>query len=351
MTSVKPRPPNGPGSNGLRGGQNSFPNGKTAIGGWMDEVGGPQGYKRGFTTLDFETEAQHQQFGATLRRSPFYGSPLPESVYEATPSVADNFNNPRIKRDYDPFSTTQHEALKSCEGALQEERILKNEPPLSNMQGEALMKYRHQWTIDSELAREIRYVTETRRASTKQPPQFQVPSIRLLPGTPKALELFRERLLIKYGITGLPSLRHCVGTGKMPCEILLNAIKKIEIEVSKYEFHQMIAFFTADTTIDLGQFVETVVARTAGFDRPACEALYKKLFADPTITLGELFFRLRKDIFPEVAEGLTIFADTYGAHNSNGDVLIDMEGFILLHSDMYASAPYSYEKIIPFLWE
>jgi hypothetical protein len=351
MTSVKPRPPNGPGSNGLRGGQNSFPSGKTAIGGWMDEVGGPQGYKRGFTTRDFETEAQLQQIGASMQRAAFYGAPLPESVYEATPSVADNFNNPKIKRDYDPFSTTQHEALKTCEGALQEEKIFKNDPPLSNMQGDALLKYRHQWTMDSELARSIRYITEQRRSCTALPPRFQVPSIRLLPGTPKSLELFRERLLIRYGITGLPSLRHSVSTGKAPCEILLSAIKRLEIDVNKFEFHQMIAFFTRDTTIDLGLFVETVVAKTAGFDRAACEELYKKLFAHSSITLGELFFRLRKDVFPEVAEGVTLVADAYGTPTPEGEIALDMEGFILLHSDMYASAPFSYEKIIPYLWE
>ncbi len=42
----KGRPDNTPGSNGLRGGKKEFST-KTALGHWMEEYGGPQGYKRG----------------------------------------------------------------------------------------------------------------------------------------------------------------------------------------------------------------------------------------------------------------------------------------------------------------
>jgi hypothetical protein len=87
INNKKQRPPNGPGSNGLRGGINLYSN-KTAVGGWMDDVGGPSGYKRGFSTTDFQTEAQAQQLGATLKPVPYFGASLPH------PSAIDGPESP-----------------------------------------------------------------------------------------------------------------------------------------------------------------------------------------------------------------------------------------------------------------
>lgn len=53
---------------------------------WLDALGGTAGYKRGFTTVDYETEAQHQQLGATLRRSPEFGAELPDDLQTDRPS-------------------------------------------------------------------------------------------------------------------------------------------------------------------------------------------------------------------------------------------------------------------------
>lgn len=79
----KQRPPNGPGANGLRGGTNLYST-KTVIGRWQDDLGGPMAFKRGFNTPEFETEAQHQQRGATLTAPAYYGSELPitEDIYK-----------------------------------------------------------------------------------------------------------------------------------------------------------------------------------------------------------------------------------------------------------------------------
>jgi hypothetical protein len=57
----------------LRGGAGVYST-KTAVGTWMEGVGGPVGYSRGYTTDEFLTEAQIQQmqgkkpakFGAAL---------------------------------------------------------------------------------------------------------------------------------------------------------------------------------------------------------------------------------------------------------------------------------------------
>ena len=67
---------NGPGSNGLRGGIKEY-NPKTATGQWMENYGGPIGYKRGFTSSDFITEAQHAQLGANPKPLTIYGAGIP----------------------------------------------------------------------------------------------------------------------------------------------------------------------------------------------------------------------------------------------------------------------------------
>ena len=75
LKNRKQRPPNGPGANGLRGGTNLYST-KTTIGRWQDDIGGPSAFQRGFNTPEFETEAQHQQRGATLQGPSYYGSEL-----------------------------------------------------------------------------------------------------------------------------------------------------------------------------------------------------------------------------------------------------------------------------------
>lgn len=67
---------NGPGSNGLRGGIKQY-SARTTTGPWLDTYGGPLGYKRGFTTSDFQTEAQHAQLGVIGRPSGPFGAGIP----------------------------------------------------------------------------------------------------------------------------------------------------------------------------------------------------------------------------------------------------------------------------------
>ena len=91
----KPRPMDGPGANGLRGGRGSYPSGKTAIGVWLDSKGGPSGYKRGFHSGDFETTAQEAQKGAFVEsKEDLFGAelPNPEHLHRKPPKAADLFN-------------------------------------------------------------------------------------------------------------------------------------------------------------------------------------------------------------------------------------------------------------------
>ena len=72
---MKPRPENAPGPNGLRGGIKTYSL-KTINGNWLEDNGGPTSFKRGFTTTDFQTEAQHAQLGIILKPAPIFGAEL-----------------------------------------------------------------------------------------------------------------------------------------------------------------------------------------------------------------------------------------------------------------------------------
>jgi hypothetical protein len=80
----KPRPLNASGPNGLRGGKKTYIP-KTIVGRWQEEFGGPAGYKRGFTSPEFQTECQHQQLGANFRPPRIYGPELPNEYDEPLP--------------------------------------------------------------------------------------------------------------------------------------------------------------------------------------------------------------------------------------------------------------------------
>lgn len=90
--SDKPRPPNAAGPNGLRGGIKTYTP-KTITGPWFDALGGAAGYKRGFTTYEYETEAQHQQLGATLAKAPEFGAGLPDEIQLNRPSSPFKYDN------------------------------------------------------------------------------------------------------------------------------------------------------------------------------------------------------------------------------------------------------------------
>ena len=53
-----------------------YNSGKTALGNWIEDYGGAQGYRRGFSSEEFITEAQNQQMGVTLKPPPLYGAGL-----------------------------------------------------------------------------------------------------------------------------------------------------------------------------------------------------------------------------------------------------------------------------------
>jgi hypothetical protein len=87
----------------------------------------------------------------------------------------------------------------------------------------------------------MRFQTESRRAgngSAKK--EFQVRSIRYLPGTPIAFERFRDRLLERYGILGMSCVRNAIANrAEVSSAEYFQLIKATGVEMSRTEIQQV----------------------------------------------------------------------------------------------------------------
>jgi len=220
----------------------------------------------------------------------------------------------------------------------------------SNMRNEELEKYRQQWTVSHPHSRTIHYETESRRAANfGLPARFQVKSVRYLPGTPRPVENFRERLIAKYGILSFCVLRSAVGNGMIPNQKLLQAIKSIDIKVSYAEFNQIVAYFTAEDNINTDNFYRAVSAFAEGFDVAATEDIFLRLFGEvPDVLMEEVMAQLNGAMYPEVADGLRQYMRR--AYCTYADV-VTLPDFLRLHNDLHAANPEAYDAVLSDLWK
>ena len=198
----------------------------------MDDVGGM--YKRGFSTGDFQTEAQSQQLGIYKKPSATYGAGIPISTKSLATCVADIFEVPIEGSRWTTTSKLMSNKLTGGQNGSSRDVAVS-----SNLGEKDLQNYREQWTTDTALGRNLRYQTESRRSTN-----VVSSVIRLLPGTPKSLEHFRERLLVKYGILGLSALRYSVGSGIISCSRLSSLISKLDVKLNRAEFDQVHLYYT-----------------------------------------------------------------------------------------------------------
>lgn len=240
--SRKLRPANGPGANGLRGGRNVYPSGKTAVGVWLDEKGGPSGYKRGFTTQEFITEGQLQQMGATLERPPEFGAALPpvEHLGRKPPKAGDLFDPKYSGLLQREWTTNTMRQYASGTTPVNETHL-----PRSNMPREQLVAYQQKWSSDTPASRSMRFQTENRRAGNAANQLFQTACLRLLPGTPIILERFREHLIERHGVLALARLRYCMGQGTVSCAQFRASIVKCEVKLTPSDINQVCASLVA----------------------------------------------------------------------------------------------------------
>ncbi len=116
-------------------------------------------------------------------------------------------------------------------------------PATCNLDNEQLAAYRKQWTVDNPVARHVRYETESRRAGNfGTHSDFHVPSVRYLPGTPRPIEQFRERLLQKYGVLSFSILRDRIGGPTISCRNIQKVINSLEFKTTFAEFNQVYNF-------------------------------------------------------------------------------------------------------------
>jgi hypothetical protein len=336
----------GPGANGLRGGKPNYPSGKTAIGVWLDSKGGPSGYKRGFHSDDFETEGQHAQKGAQFDHiNLLYGAelPKPEHLHRKPPKASDLFNPLYSKEpslDYMTNTTTQF--------ADSYRKIVETHLPKSNMSRDELVNYQKTWCSDTPASRTMRFQTENRRAGNAANKNFQTPSLRLLPGTPRVLESYRSKLLEMYGVLALAVFRHHIGKGEMSCQEWKTRLLATGIKLYPHEVNQILAYFTPTETIEVSNFIDHVVAKSGGYIAKDTEATFERLFgAGERVSAEDIASRLRGEEFPEIAEGLQAFVSAY----QGADGMYGVAEFGLIHSDMYACTDKAvFEDLVKDLW-
>lgn len=220
--------------------------------------------------------------------------------------------------------------------------------PRSNMSRDELVDYQKTWSSDTPASRTMRFQTENRRAGNAANKNFQTPSLRLLPGTPRILETYRSKLLEEYGVLALAVFRYNIGKGVMSCQEWKTRITATGIKLYPHEVNQMLAYFTPTDSLDVTSFVEHVVAKSAGHVAVDIASKFEQLFgADARVSVADIQSRLVADTNPEVAEGLTAFLSAY----EGDDGLYGATEFGLLHSDLYACTGTNvYTALVKDLW-
>ena len=315
-------------------------------GNWQDALGGPGYYNRGFSTSEFETEGQHQQKGY-LHHENFesYGAGLPkmETLKVEKPTTFDIFAP--YKTSSDAWKSTSHVDL---QGGLQKKGdVIVNK----NISREDLEKYRSEWTSDTPTARTFRFNVESKIAGNAIK-NFGTVTVRMLPGTPRALETYREKLIERYGVLALSCIRYHIfnGTkeGFISVDNFKNAIANSKVKVIHPDMMQIIAYFTPFDKMNAEQFVRTIIGRVDGFDSSEVKQLYAKLGGSNfPISFDVIENKLCHDTHPEVVEGIKNCLKAYCRTISD---YITEDDFVVLHSDIYSSSPVHYSAVLSTVW-
>jgi hypothetical protein len=107
-------------------------------------------------------------------------------------------------------------------------------------------EYRKTWTTDSvDAARKMRFTTETKNALNHGTvhTQFQIESVRPLPGTPKSFEKFREILLQKYGVLSFMVLKYYFYCENKQPDLapseFKRVIQRLNVDVKAHDLNQV----------------------------------------------------------------------------------------------------------------
>ena len=348
MLSRKQRPPNAPGPNGLRGGQNAYPSGKTALGGWIEDQGGPGGFKRGFSSEEFITECQHQQMGASLKPPALYGAAIANRTrVEKGPRTSTEVFNPETGPQSKEWITCTHLQMKEIQNPY-DEKI-----PRGNLKDKDLEAYRSSWTSDNDIGRTLRFQTDAMRfQKSAVPPKFQISQVRMLPGTPIALERLRGRLLERHGILAMSALRYFLGKVTITQRQFQSKLKELGLElggefgIKLSEISQMVAYFTTSVDFHPDAVMRAILGVSGGFESSLPSSKFLQFFPSDIATVDEVKAKIKTDAYPDFADGLALYLDAYG----NSENCISECDFIRLHQDLYASSPEMYNSSSANIW-
>lgn len=324
----KPRPLDGPGANGLRGGKNIYSS-KVCIGGFIEDVGGPAMYSKGFTNADFDTE--NTRYGQT-HSSLKYGAGLPVKVSVEKPSTFDVFA-PAKELTSSTWQTTTN-------GTYRAPSKTNNQSPAFTQSG----TLRDTWTLENDAARKFRFQVESRmKSSNTAVAKFEIPDIRLLPGTPMAVESFRRKLIDRHGILSFSALRCALPKGTITLPEFRKVVASLGLTVSKSEFDQIVSYFTPSESFETEHFLRCLLTNMASYNIEHAIKLSQHA-GDVREFIAKC---VATDAHPEVAEGLSLYI---GAYVVDGTEEIDASGIKSLCYDMYASAPFDYVGSLSSLW-
>ena len=310
----------------------------------MEEYGGPQGYKRGFHAIDFQTEAQHAQTGFNTQDTPEFGAGI-KFAGEKPFSSKEVFVPSKLLSDEDKARVfeSNYQTMNLTGMTPNPKHELKQ-----TISRDSLENYRKKWSSDTAASRSIRFQTESRRANDFLPSKFQVPSLRMLPGAPKSLENFRQKLIEKYGILAMSILRYNMGRDLTVSSAKLREVfASLAVGTSQSEVSQIIAYFTPSDEINVVQFMRNVVAKVDGFDDAVVRGIFQKLSGSggsiPSLALNDY---LSSETYPVVAEGLANSIVVYGNDLDN----VGLSEFTQLHNDLYVSNPEYFPNVVRKLW-
>ena len=213
----------------------------------------------------------------------------------------------------------------------------------SNISHDKLKEYHLHWSSDTPCARNMRFTTENRRQGNAANKLFQTPSLRILPGTPRILERFRENLIERYGVLALCAARFYIGKGIITCNELKVGINKTGIKLSPPEVNQILAYFTPTNNLDADYVLKVLVAKMDGFNEEYVRNLYSNL-SSPSV-LDAVKSRLNYDIHSEVAQGINEYISIYATNDNFSE-----DNFVQLHLDLYSALPAVFVDLIKALW-
>ena len=330
-------------------------NTKTAVGSWIENAGGPSGYHRGFTTEEFITEAQHQQNGDKKIR--IYGSGLPLDEEVLQPRSTKDIFHPKggpMPSDWKTSNQLMMESVCAPKVLIctvhihrlylifvalkhQVEHSYRNEVVSPKKTRHNVDSYVASWTVDTVEGRKVRFNPESRRAANSAVSEdFQVPSVRLVPGVPNGFERIIAGLTARYGILGLSAFRAELGSGVKSGDDLKTTLKNCGVSLSRVDFLGVMAYLTPGNTFSAEKFLRIITPDTEEFDPAKAGAKYDDAFGGaehvPPHEVAELY--------PKLEEVLLEFIGVYVK-----DGYVSKEGFVLLHSDMFHSFPLKYKAL------